>query len=39
MAAGQIELTNDRMRELLEGMLDRAVAAIDDTRALELLPA
>ena len=37
-AAGQIEVTNDRMLQLVQGMYDRAVAAIEDTKALELLP-
>ena len=38
VSAGQIELTNERMRELILGILDRAVVAIDDTRALDVLP-
>ena len=38
VATGQIEVTNERMRELCSGMLDRAVAAIEDTDALSLLP-
>jgi len=38
VAAGQIETANDRMRELLLSLLDRAVAAIEDTKGLELLP-
>lgn len=38
ISAGQIEFTNERHRELVTGMLDRAVAAIEDTDALELLP-
>lgn len=37
-AAGQIEITNERHRELITGMLDRAISAIDDTDALEVLP-
>ena len=38
VAAGQIEQTNERMRELCSGMLDRAVAAIEDVDALSQLP-
>lgn len=38
VSAGQIELTNERMRQLILGILDRAVQAIDDTAALEILP-
>ena len=38
VAFGQIEVTNQRMRELCEGMVDRSVAAIDDVDALSLLP-
>jgi hypothetical protein len=38
VSAGQIEVTNERMRDLLLSILDRAVAAIEDTKALELLP-
>jgi aminoglycoside/choline kinase family phosphotransferase len=37
-AGGQIEQTNDRMRDLLLSLLDRAVQAIEDNKALELLP-
>lgn len=38
VAGGQIETANDRQRELLEGMVDRVVAAMDDTRCLAILP-
>lgn len=38
VSAGQIEFTNERQRELVVGMLDRAVAAIEETDALALLP-
>jgi aminoglycoside/choline kinase family phosphotransferase len=38
ISAGQIEFTNERHRELIEGMLDRAKSAIDDVDALALLP-
>ena len=38
VACGQIEVTNDRMLQLLHGMVDRAVHAIDDNKALEVLP-
>jgi len=38
VATGQIEQTNERMRELCSGMLDRAIAAIEDVDALSLLP-
>ncbi|MGH2759710.1 MAG: phosphotransferase [Actinomycetota bacterium] len=38
VSAGQIELTNERMRQLILGILARAVQAIDDTGALETLP-
>jgi thiamine kinase-like enzyme len=38
VSAGQIELTNERMRQLILGILDRAVQAIDDTGALDVLP-
>ena len=38
VACGQIEVTNDRMLQLLQGMLDRAVQAIEDNKALEILP-
>lgn len=37
-ATGQIELTNERHLALLTGMTDRAVAAIEDAKALSLLP-
>lgn len=38
-ACGQIEVTSPRMVELVEGMVDRSVAAIEDSDALALLPA
>lgn len=38
VAGGQIELANERAVELVTGMLDRAITAIDDTDALALLP-
>jgi thiamine kinase-like enzyme len=38
VATGQIEITNERHRELLQGMFDRAVQAMEDNDALELLP-
>jgi hypothetical protein len=38
VATGQIEQTNERMLQLCSGMLDRAVAAIEDADALALLP-
>lgn len=38
VSAGQIEMTNERMRELILGMLDRAVQAIEDNDALAVLP-
>jgi hypothetical protein len=38
VACGQIEVTNDRMLQLLHGMVDRAVKAIDDNDALAMLP-
>jgi hypothetical protein len=38
VACGQIEVTNDRMLQLLHGMVDRAVKAIEDNDALALLP-
>jgi aminoglycoside phosphotransferase (APT) family kinase protein len=38
VSAGQIEVTNERMRELINGILDRAVVAIEDAGALEVLP-
>jgi hypothetical protein len=38
VSAGQIEMTNERMRELILGMLDRAVQAIDDNNSLAVLP-
>lgn len=37
-ACGQIEVTAPRMVELVKGMVDRSVAAIDDVDALSLLP-
>jgi aminoglycoside/choline kinase family phosphotransferase len=38
VAAGQIEVTNERHLELLTGMAERAMTAIADVRALALLP-
>lgn len=38
VATGQIEVTNDRMVQLVQGMLDRAVKAIEDNNALDILP-
>lgn len=38
ISAGQIDFTNERHRELIEGMLDRAIQAIEDNDALTLLP-
>ncbi len=38
VSAGQIEITNERMRELVLSILDRAVVAIEDVKGLELLP-
>jgi hypothetical protein len=38
-AAGQIEVTNERQRELVEGMVDRAIIAMDDANSLAILPA
>lgn len=38
VSAGQIDMTNERMRELILGILDRAVVAIEDCKGLELLP-
>lgn len=38
VTAGQLEMTNERMRELILGILDRAVLAIEDNDALSLLP-
>jgi aminoglycoside phosphotransferase (APT) family kinase protein len=38
ISAGQIDYSNERHRQLIEGMLDRAVAAIEDNDALALLP-
>ena len=38
VSAGQIEVTNERMRELILSILDRAVAAIEDSKGLDLLP-
>ncbi len=37
-ACGQIEVTSPRMVELVRGMVDRSVAAIEDVDALGLLP-
>lgn len=39
VAAGQIEVTNERHLELITGMVARAITAIEDVGALELLPA
>jgi hypothetical protein len=38
VSAGQIEATNERMVELILSILDRAVVAIEDNKALEVLP-
>jgi hypothetical protein len=38
VSAGQIEATNQRMVELILSILDRAVAAIEDNKALDVLP-
>ncbi len=38
VAGGQIEATNERMVELILSILDRAVLAIEDNKALEILP-
>jgi ecdysteroid kinase len=38
VACGQIEVTNDRMLQLLHGMVDRSVKAIEDNDALAILP-
>jgi len=38
VSAGQIEVTNERMRDLILSILDRAVVAIEDTKGLEILP-
>jgi len=38
ISAGQIEFTNERHRQLIEGMLGGAIAAIEDNDALALLP-
>jgi aminoglycoside phosphotransferase (APT) family kinase protein len=38
VSAGQIDMTNERMRELILGILDRAVVAIEDSKGLDLLP-
>ncbi len=38
VAAGQVEMTNERMRELILGMLDRALLAIEDNNSLAILP-
>jgi len=38
VAAGQFEVANERQRQLLLGMLDRCVAAIEDHDALAVLP-
>lgn len=38
VSAGQIELANERQRELVLGIHDRAVQAIEDNEALSLLP-
>ena len=37
-ACGQIEVTSPRMVELVRGMVERSVAAIEDSDALALLP-
>lgn len=38
VSAGQVQMANERMRDLLLGILDRAVVAIEDGSALSLLP-
>jgi len=38
VSAGQIELANERMLDLILGILDRAVQAIEDNDALSVLP-
>jgi hypothetical protein len=38
VAAGQIEVTNERQLQLLRGMLARSITAIEDTGALDILP-
>ena len=38
ISAGQIEFTNERHRALINDMLDRSIRAIEDNRALEILP-
>ena len=38
ISAGQIEFTNERHRQLIEGMLAGSIAAIEDNDALSLLP-
>jgi aminoglycoside/choline kinase family phosphotransferase len=38
ISAGQIEITNERHVELLERMTDRAILAIEDNHALDVLP-
>jgi thiamine kinase-like enzyme len=38
VSAGQIEVTNDRMRDLILSIYDRAAVAIEDSKALEMLP-
>ncbi len=38
VSTGQIEVTNERHLQLLHGILDRAIVAIDDSKALDLLP-
>ncbi|MEX0875113.1 MAG: phosphotransferase [Actinomycetota bacterium] len=38
VATGQIEVTNERHRELVKAMTARAIQAIEDNDALELLP-
>ncbi len=38
VSTGQIEVTNERHLQLLHGILDRAMEAIDDTGALDVLP-
>jgi hypothetical protein len=38
VASAQFELANERQRDLLLGMADRAVKAIEDTNALDILP-
>lgn len=38
VATGQIEVISERQLQLLQGLLDRSIAAIEDTGALDILP-